>query len=81
MIIGGPYSTSLSHVAIRDDNVFCCVIGEGEETMRELLVNIRNRSDISGIRGIAFSKKGHERVSSTSLCKKCAIIKGNKFQY
>lgn len=43
-------------------------------------MNDWHNSDFCSHCGITFSKKGHERVSSTSLCKKCAIIKGNKIE-
>lgn len=63
-IIGGPYATSLSHLALKDNNVLCCIIGEGEETARELLSQISVHADsdifsvLSSVRGIAWSRNG-----------------------
>ena len=64
VIIGGPYATSLPYLATKDDNVFCCVIGEGEETMRELVIRISNQLDISDVNGIAYYRNGKYNQSS-----------------
>lgn len=66
VIIGGPYATSLSYLAIKDSNVFCCIIGEGEETARELISNIKGCTSDSvadvlpNVKGIVWSKNGEE---------------------
>ena len=38
IIVGGPYATSLPHFVLKDNNILCCVIGEGERTIHELLI-------------------------------------------
>lgn len=65
IIIGGPYATSLSHLALKDNNVLCCIMGEGEETAIELLSYISNEMGtssnndmLSSIKGIAWSRGG-----------------------
>lgn len=37
IVIGGPYATTLPELVMRDENIDCAVIGEGEETFREYL--------------------------------------------
>ncbi len=64
VLIGGPYATSLSKFAVKDSNVLCCIIGEGEKTVRELLVKMSEHSqqsgpvDLSDINGINWSNEG-----------------------
>jgi len=52
LISGGPLPTSNPEGFLQDFDVV--VMGEGEETMLELVRNFENGSDLSNIRGIAY---------------------------
>jgi len=58
VIAGGPHATSYPEEILKDHNIDVCVLGEGEETVVELLDAIRNgtRGDIEKVKGIAFRK-------------------------
>lgn len=55
LILGGPLATYSSDVVLRHMDIDACVIGEGEETIVDLLKNINNMQSVSGI---AFQKDG-----------------------
>ena len=61
MIIGGPHASAFpQHMFLRTPVDFV-VVGEGEETFRELLSAICCDLDVSHIRGIAYRNKGEFR--------------------
>lgn len=54
-IIGGPHTSALPEQTLKEFGAFdIAVTGEGEYTMLNLLRNIRDTTDLKGIRGIAF---------------------------
>lgn len=58
IIMGGPHATSFpEHMFIKSPTDFV-VMGEGEETIRELLKVIQAGSDLSRVLGIAYKKDG-----------------------
>ena len=54
VIVGGPHATGYFNEILADTNVDYAVLHEGELTFVELLNAIENRSDISGVQGIAY---------------------------
>ena len=58
IIAGGPYPTAYTQRAVADPNIDFAVIGEGEETLAELLDAFSAGSRVENINGIAFRKDG-----------------------
>ena len=59
IVIGGPYPTTATELALMDANIDCAVIGEGEETFLELVgVLERSGGDLEKVKGLAFMKDG-----------------------
>lgn len=59
IVLGGPeVSFDTEALMKKNDAIDIVVIGEGEETFRELILSLRTNSDYSLIRGIAFRAKG-----------------------
>lgn len=54
VILGGPYPTSLPEYVLRESDCDAVVVGEGEETMRELV----EKREWDGIEGIALPRDG-----------------------
>jgi len=67
IILGGPLATYSHETVLKNTNVDVCVIGEGEETVVDLLGNLRNLSEVAGI---AFKENG--------IVKATAVRKFNK---
>jgi anaerobic magnesium-protoporphyrin IX monomethyl ester cyclase len=61
LIGGGPLPTSNPSEFLQDFDVV--VMGEGEETMLELVCCFEKGSDLSNIRGIAYKENGHVRIT------------------
>jgi len=64
ILVGGPYPTTSYQEVLKDKNIDLCVIGEGEETLtniiKKLIGNKKNKlayNEIIDIDGIAFSKE------------------------
>ncbi|MCE8423100.1 MAG: cobalamin-dependent protein, partial [Candidatus Methanoperedens sp.] len=55
-IAGGPHPSARPDETLRYFDYV--VIGEGEETLPELIATIQNGSDVSSVKGIAFEKDG-----------------------
>lgn len=63
IVLGGPHPTFLPEVTLQEIPADYCVIGEGEETLLELVRYLENNSSgISKIDGLAF-KEGDEKVT------------------
>ncbi len=61
VIMGGPHASVMFEEVARNQSVDFVVIGEGEQTMLELVDNLLHARDrFEGIRGIAFSRNGRE---------------------
>ncbi|MFH1849755.1 MAG: radical SAM protein [archaeon] len=56
IITGGPHATALPKEAIEESRADITVIGEGEETLRELVVNFKGAAveNLSAIKGIVY---------------------------
>ena len=53
-IAGGAHATVLPELVLSDDNVDYVVIGEGEDTIIDLIAVIESRKDVSKLDGIAY---------------------------
>lgn len=60
-IAGGPHPSAKAAEAL--EHFDFVVLGEGEETLPELIVAIADDSDLNGVRGIAYSKS--DRICKT----------------
>ncbi len=60
-IIGGVHPTFLYKEVLRDGCIDYVVIGEGEQTLQELLLCIENGKDVQNVKGLAY-RKGHLTV-------------------
>ncbi|MCX5867884.1 MAG: radical SAM protein [Proteobacteria bacterium] len=58
VIAGGPYPSSDPEAALSDPNLDYLILGEGEETVLELVGKLEDGHDIRGVRGIAFRGEG-----------------------
>ena len=91
IILGGYHSTAMPFSVIENKNIDFVVIGEGEKTIQELLIALKNNNDISSIKGIAYKKnnkpvftKARERIKnidSIPLPKRHLDILANTGQY
>jgi anaerobic magnesium-protoporphyrin IX monomethyl ester cyclase len=59
VILGGSISTTIPNFALNDLCADIAVIGEGENTIKELIIALIEKNDISAIKGICY-KKGEE---------------------
>jgi anaerobic magnesium-protoporphyrin IX monomethyl ester cyclase len=64
-IIGGVHPTFMYREMLRESCVDYVVRGEGEETLRELLVSINDDRPLTDVRGIAY-RMGHKIVATPS---------------
>jgi len=61
-VAGGPHPTAKHEEAL---NYFdCVVLGEGEQTLPELVTVIRRGGDVRSVRGIAYKRGGRPHVTS-----------------
>jgi anaerobic magnesium-protoporphyrin IX monomethyl ester cyclase len=58
VIFGGPWATSRYEYLLSIDAINYVVLGEGEETVVDLVSAIEHGQDIMGVEGIAFKKDG-----------------------
>ena len=63
-IIGGPNATSFPEESLRSGEFDIAVMGEGEETVKELLDALKDGRSLHGVAGIAF-KEGERVVKTT----------------
>jgi anaerobic magnesium-protoporphyrin IX monomethyl ester cyclase len=54
LIMGGEHASALPEHVLQTSRADICVIGEGEETIVELLEAITQKQDLHGVAGIAF---------------------------
>lgn len=59
-IAGGPHPSACPEETLRYFDYV--VTGEGEETLPELVDAIRNKGDVSSVRGIAYKNEAHEFI-------------------
>jgi anaerobic magnesium-protoporphyrin IX monomethyl ester cyclase len=63
IIAGGEHVTALPELCLEQcPKLFACVLGEGEETIVELVNAINNNSEVENINGIAFRDKSNKMV-------------------
>lgn len=55
IIVGGPHASSFTRKVLTDPNILCAVLGEGEQTVLEVIETIGRKGNIQGIKGIAYS--------------------------
>jgi len=55
VVFGGPHTTVMPEETLHNEQVDCVVIGEGEETIVDI---IRYKSDFSKVHGVWFKKEG-----------------------
>ena len=58
VIVGGPYTNGSSDNILKDPNVDFVVIGEGEETVCELMVEIEKGNNAPETHGIGYRRNG-----------------------
>ncbi len=58
VVIGGPHATILTDTVLADPHVDLIVKGEGEETFKELVTAISNKTSLHDIAGISFKEDG-----------------------
>jgi len=60
LIIGGPHVSAIPEKTLQEfSDVDIAVIGEGDETIVELMSALEEGKDISSVKGIAFKREGH----------------------
>jgi len=57
VVVGGSISTSIPKIMLERNSVDIICIGEGEETVRELVNALQNDGDFSTVKGIWFKEK------------------------
>lgn len=72
VIVGGPHATLVGEEVFSDSNIDLAVLGEGEETILEILGAVEKGSSFSSINGIIFRSKDslvrtHARKSYENL--------------
>ncbi|MFH1530479.1 MAG: radical SAM protein [Pseudomonadota bacterium] len=65
VIAGGPHATAFPEETAGFPGVRCAVLGEGEETVRELLPALRSGGDLLEVPGLAVAVDGVVRFSPT----------------
>jgi len=63
VVAGGPHASLAKESLLEDANIDFAVIGEGEETLPELLNALENKADLSGVPGIAYRKEGRPALN------------------
>lgn len=58
VIMGGPYASANREAVLRDRNVDAAVVGEGEDTVIDLMDAIESDADFSGITGLVARQDG-----------------------
>jgi anaerobic magnesium-protoporphyrin IX monomethyl ester cyclase len=58
---GGPFATSFPEDALACEAIDMLVLGEGEETFRELVDALEKKRDPATVAGIAYRENGHVR--------------------
>ncbi|MFH1358703.1 MAG: radical SAM protein [archaeon] len=64
LILGGPIITTNPELYFKDLNIDFAVLGEGEETIIELLESLEKNKDLSKVNGIAY--KDNEKIIITN---------------
>jgi len=70
IIAGNSVATSIPEIILRETSVDVAVIGEGDETIVELLKKLESKKDIADVEGIAYKRDGNVEYTA-----KRAVIK------
>lgn len=62
-IAGGAHPTAMPELVLSDDNVDYVVLGEGEESLLDLINAVEGRSDFSMVDGFGYKKDGEIRIA------------------
>lgn len=57
IVVGGPHPSLVKEKVLKCPHIDICVIGEGEQTIVDLLNVIENEKSLHGVRGVAFREK------------------------
>jgi radical SAM superfamily enzyme YgiQ (UPF0313 family) len=58
VIVGGPHATFYPRETLTFEEIDFCVLGDGWETLPELINCLENSGDVNGIKGISFRRDG-----------------------
>ncbi len=58
IVIGGSHVSSFPETLMKDQNVDCAVVGEGEYTLIEILERFKKKQSLDGVKGILHRKNG-----------------------
>lgn len=61
-VMGGSHPTVLADLVLKDENVDFAVLGEGEETIIDLVDFIEGKKDISSLDGIGYREKDEIKI-------------------
>jgi len=61
IVIGGPHPSALPYESIEKTGVDVVVVGEGEETLKEICGRVESKRSLAGVKGIFYKENG--RVS------------------
>ena len=61
-IAGGAHPTALPKLVLSDENVDFVVLGEGEETIVDLIKIIEGKRDVSTLDGVGYKKNGQVKI-------------------
>lgn len=61
-IAGGAHPTVMPELVLSDENVDYVIIGEGEETMLDLIRYIEGEKDISTLNGVGYKENGKIKI-------------------
>ena len=62
VIFGGAHTSTFPEEVLKDENVDCVVIGEGELTLLEIIRKIERNEDLTGIHGTAYRVNGKVKL-------------------
>lgn len=62
-IVGGAHPTAMPEIVLSDKNVDYVVIGEGEETLLDLIKVIQGEKDFSILDGVGYRKDGDVKIT------------------
>jgi anaerobic magnesium-protoporphyrin IX monomethyl ester cyclase len=61
VIFGGAHASTFPEYVLKDENVDCVVVGEGENTMLDLVKRIEHGEGLTGIPGTMYRRNGQVR--------------------
>lgn len=61
-VAGGAHPTVLPQLVLSDENVDFVVLGEGENTMLDIVDSIQGEKDLSGLDGVGFRQDGEIKI-------------------